>query len=328
MKVLAYNSTYVGSGHNAGAEVTLHQTLQLLKRQGHTVEVLASRVFDDGSGSYLVDGVKVNSYSSKRDPVLHFPQHDLILTQLECAARGSLVAQQYDKPSVQMVHNYTDFSLGIARRYCDRLVFNSYNTRRIIEEDGTHKPNCVLYPLVDPDLYRVQKPLRYEDGYVTLINLSDGTEPFYDKGYRVFYRLAETFPELRFLGVIGAYGNQDIRRDLPNVTFMPHTQNPLEIYRQTSVLLVPSTIESFGRVAVEAAASGIPSISTDLPGPMEAGVSFAYLDPEDYWTWEAALRNLLNRYNSHSTNAYDGSARLWKQTQEQIPDFLHLIESR
>jgi len=325
VKVLGYNSTYVGSGHNAGAETSLHDLLRLLKREGHKVEVLASRVFVDGSASYLVDGIPVNAYSSKRDPTLHFPGHDLIITQLECAARGSLVAQQHKIPTVQMVHNYTEFSLNIAERYCDKLVYNSYNTRAAVEANGTHKPNCVLYPLVDPALYKITPP-RVDKGYITLVNLSDGTEPFYDKGHDVFYHLAARFPDLQFLGVLGAYGNQDVR-EMDNVTILPHTQNPLEIYRQTSVLLVPSTVESFGRVAVEAAASGIPSISTDLPGPLEAGVSFAYIDPKDMWTWESALTTLLNNYDWHTTNAIDASDRLWKQTQDQIPDFLHLIES-
>lgn len=320
MKILSYSSTYVATGHNAGAETSLHDLNRVCKRNGHDVTALCSRPFKDGSGSFYTDGVKVQAHSSKRDPFLYFPENDVIFSQLESSARAHLVATQLDKPHVQLVHNTTAFSQGIAK-YSDYLIWNCENTRRTME---TVKPGVVMYPIVDPNRYKVQRH-ELKDGYITLINLSNGTDPFYDKGFRVFYWLAKLFPELKFLGVRGAYGEQAIE-DLPNVTIVEHTANILSVYRQTSVLLVPSTVESFGRVAVEAAASGIPSISTDLPGPNEVGVSYAYINPEDMFTWECALRNLLNNYEKASLLATERSRVLWMKTLDQIESFKSLLE--
>ena len=321
MKILSYGSTYVATGHNAGAETTLHDLNRECKLAGHSVSHLASRPFKDGSGPFVVDGVKVQAHGSKQDPFLYFPQADVILSQLESSARAHLVAGQLGKPHIQLVHNTTEFSQGIAK-YADYLIWNCESTRSSME---VSKPGVTVYPIIDPDRYRVTFEVPKEDRYITLVNLSDGSEPFYDKGFRVFYHLAEQFPDLKFLGVKGAYGNQEVR-DLPNVEIVDHTANMLSVYRRTAVLLVPSTVESFGRVAVEAAASGIPSLSTDLPGPREAGVSYSYLDPKDYFYWEGALRNVLNNYGKASTLALERSRTLWMQTRGQIESFFSLLE--
>jgi len=321
MKILSYGSNYVSTGHNAGAETTLHDLNRECKRQGHSVSHLGSRAFKDGSGSFVVDGIKVQAHGSKQDPFLYFPGADVIFSQLESSARASLVTAQLGKPHIQLVHNTTEFSQGIAK-YADYLVWNCENTRSSME---VSKPGVTVYPLIDPARYHVDFDVDPSERYVTLINLSDGTDPFYDKGFRVFYWLARRFPDLRFLGVRGAYGNQAIQ-DLPNVTIVDHTANILEVYRKTAVLLVPSTVESFGRVAVEAAASGIPSLSSDLPGPREAGCSYAYIHPEDMFVWEGALENVFRHYEKASVIAAERSRVLWMKTKEQIESFLSLLE--
>lgn len=322
MKFLSYSSAYVGGNRNAGAETTLHDVLRLLKKD-YQVQALLSTPKDGGSESYVIDGVKVQGFSSKRDPFMWFPGHTVI-SQLECAARAHLVGAELGVPTIQLVHNTTEYSLGISR-FCDLNVYNCEATRLAHEAYGVTKRSVVMYPLIDPQLYRVDHPSA-DDGYVTLINLSDGTAPFYDKGYRTFYGLAERYPDLRFLGVIGGYGTQAIRTDLPNVTFMDHTTNPLEIYRKTSVLLCPATIESFGRVAVEAAASGIPSISSNLPGPMEANVSIEYLDPEDLDSWNSSLNAILSNYQAYSEYALEASRTISYYTELQKKNFLQMIE--
>ena len=86
---------------------------------------------------------------------------------------------------------------------------------------------------------------------ITLINLCE------NKGARLFWALAARMPKTQFLAVKGAYGTQ-IVQDLPNVEVQEHVpgdQMRDKVYARTRVLLVPSSYESWGRVAVEAMAS-------------------------------------------------------------------------
>lgn len=331
MKILVYAHTYMGSGHNAGAETTLHDMTLAVKRAGHKVMALASRPFKDGSGSYVYDGVMVQAFGSKQDPFLYFPRFDLILTQFECAQRAHYIAEEMKIPTVQVVHNNTEYSTNLALRYNNYLVYNSHHVKDSIENlfplkpnsltKKAVKPNVVLHPTVDPKKYEIETTREY----ITLINLSDGEEPFYDKGYRVFYHLAEKFPHLQFLGVKGAYGNQVVR-ELPNVTILEHTNNINDVYKRTKVLLVPSEIESWGRVPIEAACSAIPSLTSTAPGLEESQIGWKRIPHDDYAGWEASLIELLDSYDKASYLAKEKARTLHLSNQYEINDFIEFIE--
>jgi glycosyltransferase involved in cell wall biosynthesis len=55
---------------------------------------------------------------------------------------------------------------------------------------------------------------------------------------------------------------------------------------------MPSRRESYGRVAVEAAMSGIPTVASDLPGIREATNNRGLFVAEGQ-SWEAAVRSVL-----------------------------------
>jgi glycosyltransferase involved in cell wall biosynthesis len=96
--------------------------------------------------------------------------------------------------------------------------------------------------------------------------------------------------------VVGAHGEQ-ILQDLPNVELVQH-QGPhamREIYGRTRVLLMPSVYESWGRVGVEAMASGIPVIAAPTAGLTESLGEAGHLVPrDDLDGWERTLRRLLD----------------------------------
>ncbi|MEU6394827.1 glycosyltransferase family 4 protein [Streptomyces sp. NPDC046939] len=93
------------------------------------------------------------------------------------------------------------------------------------------------------------------------------------------------------------------------------------VYARTRVVLMPSIYESWGRVAIEACASGIPVIAHPTPGLVEAlgeaGI-FAYRDDLNAWTdalnhlsrprhWRAASRRAAARSAALSaTDDLDG----------------------
>ena len=116
-------------------------------------------------------------------------------------------------------------------------------------------------PIVAAD-YRVQPGQA-----VTLINISA------NKGAALFWQLVSHFPDREFIAVRGSYGNQIVppKGDRPrNVTVLDNTPNIQEVYARTRVLLMPSARETFGRVALEAAASGIPTLANPTVGLREA----------------------------------------------------------
>lgn len=156
------------------------------------------------------------------------------------------------------------------------------------------KQSHVLYPLVDFDRYRTPR----HDEYITMIN------PVPVKGVEIALELAERLPQQGFLFVEG-WGTdpaivERIGR-LPNATYMRKQMDMRAVYGRTRVLIVPSQWqEAFGRVVVEAQASGIPVIASRTGGLPEA-VGDGGILIDDYRNpdrWLSVLQGLLNDRSS------------------------------
>lgn len=102
-----------------------------------------------------------------------------------------------------------------------------------------------------------------------------------DVAVRVLAEVRRTVPDARLRVVGGASGNghgttgpaqlEELARELgvaEAVTFEPATDQArlARIYREADVLLAPSRSETFGLVALEAQASGLPVVAADVPG--------------------------------------------------------------
>jgi len=157
-------------------------------------------------------------------------------------------------PFVMLVHGPGQYEHFMPQ--CDLVVFNTHLQHALSRDAIGRTPAAVLHPPVFEADYRTDG----EGSCVTWIG------PGRAKGLDVALALAHALPAQRFLFV-----TSDDRSAAPsNVEWIQPTDDMRSVYARTRLLLVPSERESYGRVAIEAAMSGIPTVASDLPGVREA----------------------------------------------------------
>lgn len=301
MRILAMVH-YAPPRHCAGAEMMTFAMLRALVERGHQVDVQLSRVTPDPA-PFEYDGMTVHPrHDVHSDPFRFLPAADLVVTHLENTARAVILARGAHIPFAIVCHNDHQATAQWLVDDAAALVYNSEWMRASL---GPRPNDLLVYPPVVAEDYRTD---RQGNGSVTLINLNR------NKGAETFYALAERMPDVPFLGAIGAHGDQ-VRRELPNVTILEHRDGRTmrEVYARTKILLAPSVYESWGRVGVEAMASGIPVIAHPTPGLRESlGDAGMFVDRDDVDGYEAAVRRLLTPrgYGAASKRARDRSAQL------------------
>ncbi|MEN8184023.1 MAG: glycosyltransferase [Myxococcota bacterium] len=160
-------------------------------------------------------------------------------------------------PIRRVLENYR-----VALQNADLVFSNSRYTRDVLQRllGVTTK---VLYPTLDPDRYVSKGESRDRVLFV---------KPQYVKGFPIFLEIARRLPQSRFLvaGKPGSRARRAIAR-LENVECTGWLRDMRPAYARSRVLLGPSIWpEPFGRVFVEAAASGIPSLGSARGGIPEA----------------------------------------------------------
>jgi glycosyltransferase involved in cell wall biosynthesis len=280
-RIVAFAHAYVGMGHNAGAETTLHDILRYLVANGWEAHVIVSQP-NPGQTETVIDGVHVHPQADRRTILHWIPQASVVISHLECTERTVVLARKYGVPVVQLIHNDMTPTHGYVAMGCDLALFNTDWVKNRFDFEGL---SLTVHPPVDGSRYSILP--NASQGCITLVNL------WKPKGSEIFYQLAERFPNQKFLGVVGGYGEQDIRSGIDNVSFHSHTHDMSIVYSRTKIVLMPSKYESYGRVAVEAASLGIPSIVADTPGLREAlGDSGTFCSGIDEYT--VALKKMLH----------------------------------
>jgi len=250
MNILTHIHAYPPK-HNAGAEWYMHAALKWLVARGHICNVLT-----ETSEIYTIDGVTVIPDSAPYRAE-YYPICDVVITHLGRAGKAWNCSQTWRKPIIHVCHN--DFTNRLTEVKADfQMVYNSDWMEASMTQKGSRK-GFTLHPVIWFDDYNT--PTTRE--YITLINCNE------NKGGRILVQLAEEMSDRKFLGVIGHYGDQ-VKAVLPNLTYVPHTSTIRDIYAKSRIVLMPSTYESYGRVAVEAMCSGIPVLCNTTPGLMEA----------------------------------------------------------
>ncbi|WP_235484580.1 glycosyltransferase family 4 protein [Streptomyces roseoverticillatus] len=301
--------------------------LRPLAERGHRVTVWLSH---PGSieESYEIDGVRVVPYQEGADFAAHAQYADVLLSHFENVPLVSGLARARQIPMVVICHDNFATSFHNAAG-AGLVVYNSEWIRRDGEIHYAHYPQEFLTRrtiVVRPPV--IAEDYRTEPGEcATLVNLNP------DKGGDVFWQIAAWTPEWNFLGVRGAYGQQIMPPPrLPNcevIDGVPGNRMREHVYPRARVMLMPSLYESWGRVAVEAFASGIPVIAHPTPGLVEsmgeAGI-FAYRDDVNAWinalmflrdpeNWASASRRAKARSNELSAAP---DLDLWCETVESL----------
>ena len=270
----------------SGGETAAHGLHRALARSGHHVSVVTSTQAVDRRVRKTVDGVEIfhgrvrpthARYVEERRPDVLFAQFEMSISTIRYAVEANL-------PVVILCHGpfgYTELAETGLAQAVDLFVFNSVFLRNAANRNVNH---VIVSPPVDRA--RVTAPSGLDRRFVTLVSL------FVNKGPHVLYGLARAMPERQFLGVRGAYGEQEIE-ELPNVEIRDTTPDIRQIYGESRVVLMPSAEESFGLVAVEAQTNGVPVVASDLPSLRESlGDGALFAPREDLSAWAAALRRL------------------------------------
>jgi len=278
--------------HNAGAEHMLVSMLRPLVERGHDVSVWLSR-YGKASKEYDYRGIRVVPLEARLDFPTAVRRAKVLIAHLETVPSTASLARGYGKRLVVLCHNthrptFRDMAAGGTAL----AVYNSLWMEREAELFFAEYPKSIR-----PESSLIVRPPVFADEYatkpgkaITLINCNP------EKGGKVLRALAERMPDQQFLAVKGAYGEQILPDDLPNVEIVEHVRGEdmrEKVYARTRVLLMPSSYESWGRAGCEALASGIPVVAHPTPGLCESlGEAGIFVDREDVAGYEAVLRKL------------------------------------
>lgn len=307
----------------AGSERMLQHMLDALPREEFEVTVLSLGYGDmrECQTPYTYQGLPVHvGYDAPIDP-------DIIITHHGPASRVvQLFAQTYpDARVVTVFHNDRYDIADIQALNAELEVFNTWWVAGSIL-----RPGAAGYDGMDPSKIVVHPPLEFDrhatewiGDAVTLVNLQE------NKGVHVFQELARRMPDVRFLGVEGTHGRQEMPR-IPNVEYMGTTQDMREVWRKSHVVLMPSGYESFGMVAAEACVNGIPVVAHPTPGLVEClGSAGIFVDRDRPDDWERAV-HLLMTDRAHWLERSDMAAlrakELIAQTKTELDRFVEAMK--
>jgi glycosyltransferase involved in cell wall biosynthesis len=274
LRVLAHVPGYPPAS-NAGSEQSMRAILTWLAGRGHPTTVLTTARGHPG----MAEGVQVVADRSRREAMRRYADADVVLTQLEARNRAARLAAFAGLPLVQFLRMGGLQPASAAGRP-DLVVYNAEWMR---EQHPWPGDTTVLHAPVFAERYRTTP-----GDAITLVNLNEL------KGGPVLAAMASALPRHRFLGVLGDYGEQIVPDPLPaNVEIVPTTPDIRTVLTRTRILLMPSRFETFGRLSLEAAASGIPTIAAPVAGLREAlGDAGIWAPRDDPDAWADQIRRL------------------------------------
>jgi glycosyltransferase involved in cell wall biosynthesis len=281
-----------------GSTISTLQTLEVLESFGHEVIVLAKKIEQ-------IEGFRFPIFQTDKFNLIKefYSWADVVFAMRETPLANIKKYNCWEVPhgahpiySVYFARNVGQpYKFGYSEGDVDLVVFNA---KWVKKATGWRGDTFVLHPPILKENYLV-KP----GTFITQINLAK------KKGGNFFWQIVKAMPDQQFIAVKGKEEKyQVIPESLPaNVKILEYTSDIKSVYEQTKILLMPSQgynskkrwmneklwTESYGRVGVEAAVSGIIVIAYSTPGIKEAlGSEGIYCDMNvDSWVHEIRKLN-------------------------------------
>jgi glycosyltransferase involved in cell wall biosynthesis len=271
MNVVFFVHAWAGT-HNSGAEWTVQHYAKYLHQKGCNIEVILpeNQIYPDGEKFAFIKFI-TGYYSN--DFFLALSNADVVFTHLDNTGVAINWTRHFKKHLVFLSHNDHDYRIVRARQLNISVVYNNKANEKNVGGGPYPNPSIVCKPPIFPDDVKYN---RKHGQNVTLINCNE------NKGGKILVELAKRLPKIKFLGVLGSYGEQIIDDTYKNLKYVPQTPDIHLIYGKSNIVLMPSDYESYGRVALEAAINRLPVICTPTDGLKEClGAAGLYFDRED-----------------------------------------------
>ena len=320
-KVLYFCGTYCPS--TGGAEISAHNILKELRQEfGVDSLVLTDERFVNQSVNSKFEKIKMvgTNYDQRKEKLketINSYKPDVILTQLLWSDVGLEIANEEHIKSILRVCK-TPFQLDISKgsKYePTNIISVSEYTKEYLKLEHS-RDSFVTNPSIDAD--RAYSPgYKYDNNYILMFN------NLVRKGAKIFAEIATKLPNREFAVVPGwnilknsenfdpkiigqlceslrtPYNGQvpEMFSDFPkNVHILEPDFNVANIYAKTRLVCIPSLWdETFGRVALESFANGIPVLGSAVGGLQEqvqqGGVLI--LDYKNSESWVKSI-NLLD----------------------------------
>lgn len=277
-----------GFAYGRGRATTMVEFLAPLAAAGHAVDVSVTAVVPRD----VMDGIRVRRFRDL-DPKA---RHDVIIYNSGLPANALDTIRRMPGRKLMCQHSYQTTDPGL--RFADKVWFPS----RVAEQAHAQRipaGRFVVPPPIDPDRYRTTP------GDMISLSLSS---PW--KGGQLVAHMAAAMPRHQFLVVKDGRGNGvGLFRGLRNVELVDF-MNPRDFYSRTRVQLFPSRSETYGRVGVEGAISGIPLVASLDPGIREAmHARGIYLDRTDTRAWVQTVNRLMTDEDAWTVASRDVAVR-------------------
>jgi hypothetical protein len=313
---------------NMGGEVSLHRSLAAMKGK----KVVLTKTEEP----YVFEGIEVKkihtpdvlNINANPAPIISQLQElnaKIVIGQNELSLVAVLAAKEMGAISIVNVHTPPKYGKNIRQAvvYSDYAIYNTQTSARLWGE-----PNATV---LHPPIKNIQPNVNFNgDAYTCLSSLKN-------KGVEVMLSLAERYPNKRFIIVRSpaepTHGIPDLEQKasrLPNVELHPRVK-PEDVHKyfeQTRILLVPSSYETYGMSAIEAASYGIPSIHVDTPHVREGiGDAAVLISPLSVEEAASGIDLIESNYDLYRTKAKERSEWLLERQEAELKNLATFIEN-
>lgn len=308
----------------AGSEITAEAQIDFLRKKGWNSFVLTHRWCVPSWKETPIFPIQKHNISRSKYIEQLLDSADILAVQNYSVSEFLFEVERFHKPVVVFIHTHNDNRDSLAFRFGSPMYI-VYNVNYLKLESGNQHPSIVVHPAVETTKFKLEKK---DPKYITLVNSNE------NKGGSLIPKLAAALPEYQFLVIKGGYADQVIDPNPPkNLTYWDTQEDMTKVYSQTKILLMPSKLETWGRVAVEAMANGTPVITSRAQGLLECvGKAVNSCDRNDISCWIETIKTLMTdekAYDDASNKARERVKELDSENEfERLNGFLDDIRVR